>query len=93
MIRDSKLIPDPNPPVGFYDFLGFSYDPSVDDYKILRIVSDDLLTVERSQIDIYALKTNSWKTVRHTPFGIKGPRSCKQGCAVNGYIYCKVNKS
>ncbi|KAM7466462.1 hypothetical protein LguiB_014024 [Lonicera macranthoides] len=50
--------------------VGFGYDSSTDDYKLVRITSCKcLLTITscRCRVDLYSLKTNAWKKIREVP--------------------------
>ncbi|KAM7492631.1 hypothetical protein LguiA_035552 [Lonicera macranthoides] len=88
--RQSNFIPDPNPHIRFYHILGFAYDSSTDDYKIVRIIH----TQQTCRVDMYSLKTNSWKIVKDVP-----PNGCEfklcsdkhpHGFEANGFIYWLV---
>ncbi|KAM7462423.1 hypothetical protein LguiA_030544 [Lonicera macranthoides] len=43
--------------------VGFGYDSSTDDYKLVRIS----ITSSRYRVDLYSLKTNAWKKIREVP--------------------------
>ncbi|XP_060215771.1 F-box/kelch-repeat protein At3g23880-like [Lycium barbarum] len=47
----------------FYNFYGFGYDDSRDDYKILVIDYLGKISTLRTVVNIYSLRTDSWRTV------------------------------
>ncbi|KAM7492629.1 hypothetical protein LguiA_035550 [Lonicera macranthoides] len=88
--RESNFVPDPNPYIRFYHLLGFAYDSTLDDYKIVRIIH----TRQTCRVDMYSLKNNSWKIVKDVP-----PNGCEfklcsdthpHGFEANGFIYWLV---
>ncbi|KAF5728859.1 putative F-box and associated interaction domains-containing protein [Tripterygium wilfordii] len=55
-------------------FYGFGYDSVNDDYKVLRIVlhlfqdAEDVFWTLKSEVDVYSLKSDSWRTVDDANF-------------------------
>ncbi|XP_050129191.1 F-box/kelch-repeat protein At3g23880-like [Malus sylvestris] len=50
-------------------FYGFGYDSRKEDYKIVRVTSSSKAGVFATQLDIYSLKTNTWRARSETlPF-------------------------
>ncbi|KAM7463029.1 hypothetical protein LguiA_031150 [Lonicera macranthoides] len=95
-INDSKVIRPPNSGLIEFHLLGFGYDSSTDDYKIVRIINGTgtnqyfkVFNDEKEcRVDIYSLKTDSWKTVEHdAPHLFIGRHRDREGCAVHGSIY------
>jgi F-box interacting protein len=84
--RESKLIPDPDPYICDSERLGFGYDPSMDDYKFIRVIKTD-------RMDVYSLRNNSWNTVKLDYSGLKyfGSDYNGFGVGVNGYLYWVVD--
>lgn len=75
--RDAKVLPEPSggPSNSFHFELG--YDFSTDDYKVVGIRSSD-----KSTIEIFSLKTNSWRTIQLTLPSLGG-----QGFFLNGALH------
>ncbi|KAM7470685.1 hypothetical protein LguiA_008868 [Lonicera macranthoides] len=91
-IGDYKILPDTNPLIntsGFlnrYQLIGFGYDSSIRDYKIVRV-----LFGSRYQVDVYSLKTNSWKVIESGPLTRFEFSLNTGGTAANGSIYWLVH--
>ncbi|KAM7466457.1 hypothetical protein LguiB_014019 [Lonicera macranthoides] len=88
---DYKILPNPCPSIEANYFegdqlLGLGYCNG--NYKIVRVIRDG----EYGRVDIYTLKTNSWK--KNIEYVFKEMRSFKspniRGTAVNGRIYWSV---
>lgn len=60
---DYKILPNADPSVDDLQIVGFGYDSSLDDYRIVTIITCDY----RPRVDMYSLKTNSWKFIRDLP--------------------------
>ena len=73
---------------------GFGYDSSTNDYKVVRVITNSrcgkpIRDVEQ-KVEIYTLKTNSWKTIQGgIPYG-NVSIGAVQGIHVNGSIYWVV---
>ncbi|KAM7467043.1 hypothetical protein LguiB_014605 [Lonicera macranthoides] len=93
--KDSKLLPDPNPSVDDSHILGFSYDSAVDDYNIVRIIncSFPFSYKNESQVDMYSLKTDSWKVIPDGPCNLPKIFKLWRGCALDGSIYWLAHNS
>lgn len=100
-IGDSKLIPYPSPTFDHNNILGFGYDSSLDDFKIVRIIINALVMNDGSfsrfnnrqkefQVDVYTLKTNSWEPIGDAPINLHMFRASEEGCFVSGSIYWLV---
>ncbi|KAM7467041.1 hypothetical protein LguiB_014603 [Lonicera macranthoides] len=100
-IGDSKLIPYRSPTHDDYNLLGFGYDSSLDDFKIVRIIINAFVMnhdsfsrfnnrQKESQVDVYTLKTNSWEPTGDAPINLDMFRANEEGCFVNGSIYWLV---
>ncbi|KAM7463028.1 hypothetical protein LguiA_031149 [Lonicera macranthoides] len=93
---DSKLIPetDLHLPYSGSFLVGFAYDTSINDGKIVRVTNFNFKIPGQpitSQVDIYSIKSNSWNTIKYdAPFSLVGVRTCGRGYAVNGSIYWQV---
>ncbi|XP_017974588.1 PREDICTED: F-box/kelch-repeat protein At3g23880 [Theobroma cacao] len=63
-IKEFKKLPL-SCPLDMRDTFGFGYDHSTDDYKIIRIFKlvDRIYSVE-APVDIYSLKSNTWKRIQ-----------------------------
>ncbi|KAM7466461.1 hypothetical protein LguiB_014023 [Lonicera macranthoides] len=79
--------------------VGFGYDSSTDDYKLVRITSCNcLLTITscRYRVDLYSLNTNAWKKIREVPDHKVVQFNRQSGkWATNGSIYwgaCRRSK-
>lgn len=62
-----KMLPDANPSIEIdgccsNQLVGFGYDSFSRDYKMVRVIS-----LPRYQVDVYLLKTNSWKVIESAP--------------------------
>ncbi|KAK1367178.1 hypothetical protein POM88_042739 [Heracleum sosnowskyi] len=60
---------DFNRPFGFggSSLCGFGYDAANDDYKVMRIQTNDS-GLEGSKVIVYGLKTHSWKRLKNIPY-------------------------
>ncbi|KAM7462976.1 hypothetical protein LguiA_031097 [Lonicera macranthoides] len=83
---DYRLLPVANPPIDSIHMVGFGYDLSVNDYKIVRIITHDNKSL---RVDIYTLKTNSWEVINQDVVDCNSINffSNRVGCAVNKCIY------
>ncbi|KAM7488233.1 hypothetical protein LguiB_025717 [Lonicera macranthoides] len=76
---------------GSVRLLGFGYDSSTKDYKVVRVITNSrygkpMRDVEQ-KVEIYTLKTNSWKTIQGgIPYGNVSIEAV-QGTLVDGSIY------
>ncbi|XP_042507336.1 F-box protein CPR1-like [Macadamia integrifolia] len=55
---------------------GLGYDPTTDDYKLVRIVQfygDDEYSCD-SEVKVYSLRTNSWRRIRDVPYHLSYKR-------------------
>ncbi|KAM7462978.1 hypothetical protein LguiA_031099 [Lonicera macranthoides] len=101
---DYKILPSADPSVNDNQIVGFGYDSSIDDYKIVRIIPYYFVKAENEpgkaycglQVDMYSLKTNSWKiirdlprrdVVRHAPLIFNGEFRGRVSVSVNKSIY------
>ena len=72
---DYKMLPSADPSVNDCQIVGFGYDSSIDDYKMVRIIPGYFVKAENEpcrvdceqRVDMYSLKTNSWKIIRDLP--------------------------
>ncbi|KAM7466473.1 hypothetical protein LguiB_014035 [Lonicera macranthoides] len=60
---DYKNLPAVDPSVQNSHTVGFGYDVSLDDYKMVRICEID----SKYRVDMYSLKANSWKIIGNLP--------------------------
>lgn len=67
--RKSMLLREPNRSIEDFHILGFAYDATLDNYKIVCIINGSFIFSYQntSQVDIYSLKTNSWKVIQDGP--------------------------
>ncbi|KAM7467005.1 hypothetical protein LguiB_014567 [Lonicera macranthoides] len=90
------MLPDTNPIIevsaesngGFtneYQLVGLGYDSFFNDYKLVRVIFH-----LRYQVDVYSLKTNSWKVIGSIPLRRFGFSLNDGGVALNGSIYWLV---
>jgi F-box interacting protein len=66
---------------------GFGYDPFIDNYKVVVVLNyyDKHFCVNKTEVKIHTLGTNSWKTIQEFPFGDCTPFE-KSGKFVSGTI-------
>ncbi|KAM7466452.1 hypothetical protein LguiB_014014 [Lonicera macranthoides] len=90
---DHKMLPDANRSneIGSCrsnQLVGFGYDSFSRDYKIVRVISRP-----RYQVDVYSLKSNSWKAIESAP-RIRSWISLNvvAGTLTNGSIYWLLDK-
>ncbi|XP_028755028.1 F-box protein CPR1 [Neltuma alba] len=71
---------------------GFGYDSFSDDYKLLRIsyYIDLHSRTFDSQVKLYSLRTNSWKTIQHMPYALCCART--MGVFVGGALHWVVTR-
>ncbi|XP_059630052.1 F-box/kelch-repeat protein At3g06240-like [Cornus florida] len=86
--KESKRIPEPEVKFWFWDdfccVMGFGYDHSVDDYK--------LVTADKKSFYVYSLRTDSWKKVQGLPNSHKnGAIPVAPGVPLNGAIHWIYN--
>ncbi|KAM7477752.1 hypothetical protein LguiA_025965 [Lonicera macranthoides] len=101
---DYKILPLADPSVNDNQIVGFGYDSSINDYKIVRIIPYYFVKAENEpgkaycglQVDMYSLKTNSWKiirdlprrdVVRHAPLIFNGEFGGRVSVSMNKSIY------
>ncbi|GLT54815.1 hypothetical protein SLA2020_279810 [Shorea laevis] len=62
-----KTISLPKPNIGFSGSLnqsvGFGYEPTTDDYKLVRLVYPDTDTAGTPKVEIYTLRTGIWRSI------------------------------
>ncbi|KAM7485146.1 hypothetical protein LguiA_001155 [Lonicera macranthoides] len=81
---------------GYLRLLGFGYQSSLDDYKIVIVTTSSAhfepMRNVRQKVEIYSLKTNSWKTIQGgVPYGnVSIFNDIEWGTPVNGSIYWVV---
>ncbi|KAM7462981.1 hypothetical protein LguiA_031102 [Lonicera macranthoides] len=85
-IGDYKMLPTANPPIDNRQMVGFGYDSSVDDYKIVRIITYESKFL---RVDMYTLKTNLWEVISQDVLDRNSINvgSNLLGCALNKFIY------
>ncbi|XP_026400331.1 F-box/kelch-repeat protein At3g06240-like [Papaver somniferum] len=66
----------------------FGYDPKINNYKVVRIVCPSNADTMVSEVEIYTLGSNSWRTIRDTPYNILGRLP---GVFMNGVIHWLSN--
>ncbi|KAM7466464.1 hypothetical protein LguiB_014026 [Lonicera macranthoides] len=92
---DYKKLPAVKPLFCSFQTVGFGYDSSIDDYKIVRIVTRNseyqafmyLLKANSWKIIPHLLKTNYWKTTGHQPIDMVCKNYPESGVYLNGFIY------
>ncbi|KAM7462426.1 hypothetical protein LguiA_030547 [Lonicera macranthoides] len=84
---DYKKLPAVEPSVQKYHIVGFGYDSSLDDYKMVRICRND----SEDRVYMYSLKANSWKIIGKLPDHTKILNPLEPGLCLNGYIYWMGN--
>lgn len=75
--------------------IGFGYDASSDDFKIVRFFPDSSPDEENALLLVYSLKTNSWTNLNiersvSESFCVHG--FCARGTLANGSLYWPVRK-
>ncbi|XP_026434445.1 F-box protein CPR1-like [Papaver somniferum] len=77
------------PGAGYISFeYGFGYDALSQDYKHVRIVGRSSSTQGKSEVDIYSLKSDSWKRIQLIPYIISnGPSVSAPGVFYNGALH------
>ncbi|KAF6154050.1 hypothetical protein GIB67_018972 [Kingdonia uniflora] len=73
-----------------FPIYGFGYDESTDDYKVVSLAT---INKSYSEVCIYSLRNNSWRTIReNVPFfsfdGLKMPRF--YGILINGALHWRL---
>ncbi|XP_059663691.1 F-box/kelch-repeat protein At3g06240-like [Cornus florida] len=81
----------------FMHNIGFGFDPVTDDYKVIRIVYLNYVTIP-PEVDIFTLSTGTWRNISHLglPYIIqdRGPQINLNGAAHwiasdrRGYLHC-----
>ncbi|KAM7485147.1 hypothetical protein LguiA_001156 [Lonicera macranthoides] len=69
---------------GSVRMLGFGYDSFIDNYKVIRVTSK---TPIEHKVEIYQLKTNSWRRIEGIPYGLLVFPSHTGGTLVNGSLH------
>lgn len=84
---DYKMLPSAKPSIDNTQKIGFGYDSSVDDYKMVRTVMAENIFRGRDciRVDLYSLKTDSWKIIQDVP--AFPSNFCAKGVCANGSIY------
>ncbi|XP_021290687.1 F-box/kelch-repeat protein At3g23880-like [Herrania umbratica] len=73
------------------DTFGFGYDHSTNDYKIIRIVkSVDRAYLAEAPVDIYSLKSNTWKRIQSFRLSRIFFENSLSGTLVNEILYWNV---
>ncbi|KAM7462427.1 hypothetical protein LguiA_030548 [Lonicera macranthoides] len=84
---DYKNLPAVDPSVQNSHTVGFGYDASLDDYKMVRICEID----SKYRVDMYSLKANSWKIIGNLPDLTEILNHPQPGFCLNGSIYWMGN--
>ncbi|KAJ4846462.1 hypothetical protein Tsubulata_006873 [Turnera subulata] len=88
-----RKLPDPEGMARGYDFwraYGFGYDSVADDYKVFLAVRywDDPTPKPRAPlVQIFSLKTGSWKSVENPNRHLRGLREGDRGVFLNGALH------
>ncbi|KAM7485151.1 hypothetical protein LguiA_001160 [Lonicera macranthoides] len=94
-LRDYNILPQRSSiSWGHIRLLGFGYDSSLEDYKVVALVVNSIHALPmrdvQQKVEIYTLRTNSWKTIRGgIPYGNVSIGQL-QGTLVGGSIYWLV---
>ncbi|XP_038699642.1 F-box/kelch-repeat protein At3g06240-like [Tripterygium wilfordii] len=73
-IREFKSLPSspverpPTENLYMYGCIGFGFDRNTNDYKVLRVVTDDHYPPEHHQIELYSLNSDSWREIPDVSF-------------------------
>ncbi|XP_026397092.1 putative F-box protein At3g16210 [Papaver somniferum] len=66
--NEYKQLPRPSKKACYdIDYYGFGYDYKNDDYKVVRIVDYFLETGAKSDVEVYTLRSDSWKSIDAIP--------------------------
>lgn len=99
---DYKTLPSAKPSVDRRQVVGFGYHPSLDDYMMVRIITHDFIIDSEEKfrriegehrVDMYSLRTNSWKRIQDSPghgFITKAGSYGANGSIYWGGQYCTV---
>ncbi|KAF3664066.1 hypothetical protein T459_07968 [Capsicum annuum] len=71
-------------PKGVCVVYGFGYDESSDDYKVVGCIEDRINLVPQAEVEIYSLKSDSWRSKDDVPDGVLLSKPCK---CVNGKLH------
>ncbi|KAG5549737.1 hypothetical protein RHGRI_014887 [Rhododendron griersonianum] len=63
---------------------GIGYDDSIDDYKVVVILSAHVDRVIQKRVEVYTLRTDSWRRIRDCPHSLKWTDS---GIFVSGALH------
>ena len=94
LLRDYNKLPESTSSIqedssisgGYSCMLGFGYDSSIDDYKVVRVITNPRSDIHK--VDIYTRNTNSWKRIQDfIPYGMVDPPFSIEGTLVNGSLY------
>ncbi|KAM7485149.1 hypothetical protein LguiA_001158 [Lonicera macranthoides] len=74
---------------GSLHMIGFGYDSSIDDYKVVRVISNCRSDIPVGhKVEIYTRNTNSWKRIQDfIPYGMLHLPFSIGGTLVNGSLY------
>lgn len=91
LTADYNVLPNCSSSIpGYLGLLRFNYNSSIDDYKVMRaIISSTYCTRSlEHKVEMYSLKTNSWKRIHGVPYGnLFIHNRVRGGTLVNGFIY------
>ncbi|KAK9285776.1 hypothetical protein L1049_024977 [Liquidambar formosana] len=85
--REYRKLPTPGHCPTILTFYGFGYDSSIDDYKMIRIIPNNMNYLGISSADVLTLKTNSWRRISDWPW--RGFPD--MGVFVNGALHWLAN--
>ncbi|KAM7466470.1 hypothetical protein LguiB_014032 [Lonicera macranthoides] len=103
---DYNMLPNVNPLTDNWQRIGFGYDSSADDYKLVRIITREFIDAKQEfheskcQVDLYSLNAHSWKNIQDHPdhnivsfdMGLNFFTDFPYGVWLpNGYIYWEVH--
>lgn len=97
LFRDHTRLPEPYGSFsGYLQILGFGYDSSIDDYKVVRVFTNNddssiRLSDVKQRVEVFTLKkTNSWRRIPDIPFSSISFDIRLEGTLAKGSIYWLV---
>ena len=89
-IRESRMLPSrPFEQLFYLVSYAFGYDSITDDYKVVRVVSCSVDELYEYKVEVFSLKSNSWRKIRNFPYLLFIDEAGKH---VNGSINWAVSR-